>query len=134
MHHSDYPLDKFLFFKQARLVSYLSESITSKNKRMGAVLFKGKSVLSFGCNIINKTHPLHKTAIKSIHAELSCIIKRRHYNGIKGCSIIVYRETVDGKPALAKPCINCENIIKAFGIKKVYYSIPTAPYYEIIKF
>lgn len=133
MHHSKYPLDKFLFFKHARLVSYLSESVVSKNKRMGAVLFKGKSILSFGCNIINKTHPLHKDAIMSIHAELNCIIKRRHYNDIKGCSIIVYRETSDGKPALAKPCKNCENIIKMFEIKKIYYTIPTEPYYEIIK-
>ena len=44
--------------------------------------------------------------------------------------MVVYREDGDGNPVLAKPCENCQTIMKEFGIKKVYYSIPDSPYYE----
>lgn len=128
-----HPLDQILFFKAARLVSYLSVGGHYASKRMGAVLFKGKSQLGYGFNILNKTHPLHKKAITSIHAEINCLLKRRHYDDISDCSIVVYREDGNGEPALAKPCDNCQMVMKEYGIKKVYYSIPLSPYYEVMK-
>ena len=129
-----YPLDKFPHFKNARLLSYLSEG-RNPGHRLGAVLHRGKRALSFGCNLFDKTHTLHINSPRRqfLHAEINALIKRRYYDDIASCEITVYRETYDGKPALAKPCKDCQKILQAFGIKKVYYSIPDEPYFAILK-
>ena len=129
-----YPLDKHPHFKAARLLSYLSEGKTP-SRRMAAILHKGNKSLSYGVNLFNKTHTLHINSPKRqfLHAEINALIKRRYYNDISSCQITIYRETYDGLPALAKPCTNCQDILRSFGIKKVYYSIPTEPYYMILK-
>lgn len=129
-----HPLDPILFFRQARLVAALSNG-QRPGKKMGAVLFKGRNQLAYGCNLFNKTHTLQAKYLNKqfLHAEINCLLKRRHYDDIGNCSMLVYREDGEGNPVLAKPCINCQTIMKEFGIKKVYYSIPNEPYYEIVK-
>lgn len=128
-----YPLDKITHFKEARLVSYLSEG-DRPGRRLGAILHKGNNRLAFGCNSFSKSHTLQKNSLKPyLHAEINAILKRRHYEDIGSCQLTVYRETSDGKPAMALPCMQCQKILKAVGIKKVYYSIPIEPYYHILK-
>ena len=102
---------------------------------MGAVLFKGKSQLAYGCNLFNKTHTLQaKYQNKQfLHAEINCLLKRRYYDDIGNCSMVVYREDNEGNPVMAKPCANCQAIMKEFGIRKIYYSISEAPFYTVLK-
>ncbi len=116
------------FFYRAQVESSKSDFA---RLRIGAVISRGGSVISEGHNI-NRTHTLHKNW--SIHAEMAAIIsKRYYYNFLSGATIWVYRQTRDGKPALAKPCRYCmEHIIEA-GIKKIYYTVNKEPYYKIIK-
>lgn len=132
--NKQYPLDHNKQFKEARLISYLSEG-KNPGRRLGAVLHHGNRSLSFGVNLFDKTHTLQmKYPLKQfLHAEINALIKRRFYSDLSSCQITVYRETHDGIPALAKPCINCQAILKSFGIKKVYYSTPNPPYWDVLK-
>jgi len=115
------------FFRLARM-----ESLKSNVRRisMGAVISKGGSVIAKGHNQC-KTHPMLDTY--TIHAEMSALISRRYYDDLKGAVIWIYRETVDGIPGCAKPCASCLKHLVAAGIKKVYYSDSTPPYYKIIR-
>lgn len=129
-----YPLDSNRQFKEARLASYLSEG-KNPGRRMGAVLHHGNRSLSFGVNLFDKTHTLQMNypMKQFLHAEINALIKRRHFSDLSLCQMTVYRETCGGVPALAKPCANCQTILRSFGIKKVYYSTPIFPYWDVLK-
>lgn len=88
---------------------------------------KGR-VISTGVNEYQRSHPLFKHfAVISgeseekiyKHAEFSACIaagkKEIH-------SILVQRHSNDGTPANAAPCKICQNMLKAFGVKKVIYT------------
>lgn len=82
-----------------------------------------------------KTHPIQgcDNLKPYLHAEISALVKRRHFENITTCQMTVYREDRFGMPALARPCAQCQTILKAFGIKKIYYSTPEYPYFEVLK-
>jgi tRNA(Arg) A34 adenosine deaminase TadA len=133
MSKTEYPLDKIPHFKDARLASYLSDG-KRPGKRLGAVLHKANKKLAFGCNSLTKSHTLQNQSLKPyLHAEISVLLKRRHYEDLDTCSITVYRETSDGRPALARPCLQCQKILRLFGIKKIYFSMSCAPFFSILK-
>ena len=111
------------FFGRARRESKLS----SLRIQVGAVVAKGGSVISFGHNQ-DKSHPMVNTF--SLHAEAAAILARRYHTGsLNGATIWVYRETSDGRPAMAKPCKDCLRLIIASNIKKINYSTDEPPYY-----
>ena len=115
------------FFRRAKI-----ESQKTKDMRVtiGAVISKGGKVISVGHNQ-KKTHPLTNTY--SLHAEAAAIIGRRyHKEDLSGCSIWVYRERTSGEPGMSKPCDDCMRLIVASGIKKVYYTTNSAPFWERI--
>ena len=90
--------------------------------RVGAVLYKSKTVYSARCNQL-KTHPLLAPYTKwpFLHAESSCII----HHGIDHCSgldLLGVRLTPSGKLTMAKPCPTCESFMQDAGIRNVYYS------------
>lgn len=68
-----------------------------------------------------KTHTRSNHTFKMIHAEVDAFIgnPRRLF---AGCDAYVYRETKDGKPALAKPCPACEEVLRKEGIETVHYT------------
>lgn len=98
--------------------------------RVSAVISK-KSPISVGVNV-EKTHPRYSnpnlTPTVSIHAEMSALICA-DYN-VNGGEIYVYRELDDGSPALAFPCKRCYNVLKDFGIKKIFYTIGEPPFWK----
>jgi len=75
--------------------------------QLGAVIFKGGKMLSSGFNY------------GSIHAEHSAI--RRAKMDIRGADIFVVRVNKTGF-AMAKPCPNCQLLLKENGIKRAFYS------------
>jgi deoxycytidylate deaminase len=114
------------YFRLAKNVSHLSNC----RIRVGCVLAK-KTVL-MACSNKEISHPEHVPGNdfrKSIHAEVRCLIHTSHED-LDGAVIFVYRETKDGCPALAKPCLRCEELLRERGVKKVYYSVPDYPFYE----
>lgn len=119
------------WFRSAKIASNKS---TYKIK-IGAVLVKGGSILASGCNEVryrqigsNKFSEWKE----SLHAE-RCVLSKFNKEDLKGCSLYIWREYEDGSPALSKPCSACNYLITEMNIKKVYYSIPTSPFYEEIK-
>lgn len=129
----NYPLDNIGHFRIARLTSYLSEGYPHPSKKLGAVISKGNKILSIGCNSYTKTHTLQGKGLKPyLHAEISALIRRRHYDDLSSCSITVYRESKN-LPVMAKPCKQCMLLLREFGIKKVYYLVPQEPFFEMIK-
>jgi deoxycytidylate deaminase len=112
------------FFRLAR-----EESRKSTHRvQMGAVL-SDKRPTSRGFNKI-KTHPKFANPSKhlkiSIHAEIDCIMKSKS----SGDTIWVWREDLEGNPKLARPCSDCMKSLKAFGIKRIYYTVEHFPYWK----
>lgn len=94
----------------------------SASKRMGAALMAGSNVVSVGFNTYGKTHPDNctKDFARSVHAEHSALLKRRHYEHAAQV-MYVYRETFDGQPACSRPCPNCLHLMKLSGVRRVRF-------------
>lgn len=54
-----------------------------------------------------------------LHAECLCLLRSREK---KVHRLTVERYNANGSPALAKPCVVCQEGIKAFGVKIVEYT------------
>ncbi len=100
--------------------------------KLGAIIFKGKKIISTGFNK-NKTHPKAKEYFQhgSVHAEIDAILHAPY--DIKGSSILVCRTYKNGKPALAKPCAMCVQVMHEFGIKEVFWTISIMPFWDNAK-
>lgn len=85
----------------------------------GSVVESGGRIISTGKNASEIKHP--KMNEYSTHAECSAIKKAGTH--AVGAKLYVVRLTAAGKLANSKPCVRCQVVIKAAGIKKVYYSI-----------
>jgi len=102
-----------------------SESVFYR-ARTGAVIAKGKRILSTGHNRIGYSKWLpDRPYPESIHAEQDAIIKllkKRKLNDLAGATIYVSRVNSAGAARLAKPCVHCANLIRAVGISAVVYT------------
>lgn len=94
--------------------------------KIGCALYRKRKLISVGWNIIDKTHPLcltYENYHVTIHAELMAIIKAKNkIEDFDDCFVVVFRQHKNGKPALAKPCEGCKNILKSFGINYGYWT------------
>jgi deoxycytidylate deaminase len=119
------------YFQLARIASLYSDF--EKRYKIGAVIVRNKSVISLGFNQC-KTHPRYSNGEEfySLHAEIASILKVQ-FQKLSGCSIYVYRETVNEIPGLSRPCKHCLPIIIESGISKIYYTIPEEPYFRMEK-
>ena len=123
------------FFKAAKKCSGQSNYNGASNVKIGAVAVFRRAIIAQGCNQ-NKTHPLQQRyniyrynvngnhyCPSKIHAEMELISKIRYLDiNFSEVEIYVYRETKDGRKALAKPCLACTKALKDLGIKKVFYT------------
>lgn len=96
-------------------------------------VFHRSRIVCIGINDYTRPHPEHKFgsyhAYKcqspkyqpGVHSEIDALIKL----GETDCSRFValnVRVGNDGKIRLAKPCKNCEGVLKQVGFKRVYYT------------
>lgn len=114
--------------------------------KMGAVIFTNKKILVAASNE-NKTNPIQVEYNKyrnfdtskmkpCIHAEMNALLRfKRLYPEMRGedVAIFVYRETKDGKEALARPCPACEKALRDYGITDIYYTGKDSMIYEKYK-
>lgn len=117
------------YFKAAKAVSELSDYHQHK---LGCVIVKGHKIISSGFNSSTKCDPIQSRLDSNkygcecpgkVHAEINALLPFiKNKENISGASIFVYRQHKNGIPARAKPCSTCEAVIRAMGIKKVYYS------------
>lgn len=115
--------------------NYMSLALSMARKsvsryRLGAVVVKGRKVVSTGYNQMSKTHPMMQRFnrdteyLPRIHAEIhSCLGVPA--GDLNGADVYVGRIFKNGNPALAKPCIICERFLRSVGVDKVYYSTDT---------
>ena len=120
--------EKLSPFKLAKNVSKYS----NYPLQMGAVIVDKNHPIAVGFNI-KKTHPTFAnpeiTISGCIHAEIRAIMNCGFE--VTGCDIYIYREHKDAVPALARPCEMCYNILKDYGIKRIFYTINEYPYYKV---
>ena len=95
--------------------------------RMGAVITKGRRILSVGHNEMRgyRKCPSKRRWVNSLHAEQAAILKLLNKGKIyelSGATIHVTRIKRDGNVGMARPCETCEELIRAVGIKRVIYT------------
>lgn len=92
--------------------------------KVGAVIFKGKKIISSGHNGSRhcRIHPKYQDYPNSLHAEQDALIGM-DWNSVRGCHLIVIRVNPSGKLAESRPCNKCYELLKYVGIKKIYYSV-----------
>ena len=117
------------FFEVAKAVSKTSEYPRVK---IGCCIVKKNKILAVGVNLL-KSHPIQKVFNEfrgldtnkihnNIHAELDAILKVRHREDLEGADIYIYREDVEGKKRICKPCSACKNLLKLYKLRTVYYT------------
>jgi len=121
-------------YRLVKLIAKLYDKIKNtpnigiRNYAVGACIFEGKQIISFGFNT-SKTHPLQKSiAVKvkaskreCLHAEVDAILKAKKTD-LSRATLLVIRIKKDGSLGIAKPCSVCSSLIKKVKIKKVIYS------------
>lgn len=132
------------YLDMANNACYYSDN---KRARLGCVITYKNKILSVGWNLQNKEHPLQKqynkyrnydpeasTSKNTIHAECHALIRTKNLDvDWSKANIFVYRIKKDGSKGLAKPCPACEAMIKAKGIKNIFYSTENGYGYEKIE-
>ncbi len=102
---------------------------------ISAVITKGNRIISFGVNN-RKTHPKTLEIISRnseyfsvcTHAELRAILNAPEHL-IKGATIYVARRSRNHNGfALARPCAQCQKLIKEYELKKVIYTMDDGNY------
>lgn len=105
---------------------------THSQHRIGVAICKGSVVLSKGYNQIRRARigESFSEYKESLHAERHACLQLQKDN-ISGTDMYIYRETKNGKPACARPCKRCQELIRSVGIRRVIYSNSEFPYYKI---
>ncbi len=112
-------------FRLAKNISKLSQH----RYPMGAVIVKNGNVISVGENQL-KTHT--KAWRNGLHCEIKAIMCSGKYD-LQGSNIFVYRENKKGEISMAKPCKDCQRILKEKGFKWMYFSVPEYPFFDCEK-
>jgi deoxycytidylate deaminase len=116
----------------------IQEALQSQIRcQLAAALIKGQKLISKPCSNINR-NICRGHACGSLHAEAHAILdyfgKSLTYSSNKGgtfsvakdkkikCDLIVIRINKDEKLMNSRPCYNCLSMMKAVGVKRVYYS------------
>lgn len=114
----------------------VAESSDCKHS-LGAVVVSGGRFQAIGINRIRNVHPdfaaIHNDLVPqcwTYHAEQEAI-RRTSPAALKRATLYVARRNNLGKPLLARPCSQCEGVIRKVGIAKVVYTTPSHP--QIIK-
>lgn len=103
--------------KAAEKAAWLSKS---PSHRVGAAIFKGTKLVSYGWNS-RKSHPRSHTIQKGHHAEFAALMANWKYDLI-GATIYVTRLTRGGNIGIAAPCKECRKLIEACGLKRVVFT------------
>jgi deoxycytidylate deaminase len=114
-------------FNAAHAAALHSDGPTN-GTRMGAALYAGSNLLSFGYNVWFKTNPNFSfgTHNSNTHAEAMCLVRRKHYDHSSNLILYVARtvtNTTQTKYAngFSKPCDRCMALIKLAGVRRVRY-------------
>ena len=111
--------------KLESMVSHLVQIASKSNmgiKLAAGLFYSKKGFVGVGYNS-TRTY-VNKTVKSSVHAEdavIQYIKSRFHRMKTKNLKIIVIRVSPGKRLLNSKPCLNCTQTIREYGIKKVYY-------------
>jgi tRNA(Arg) A34 adenosine deaminase TadA len=105
-----------------------------KQEKHFSFIMQGSKILSIGMNNPNEHPKAYKYGYKfgDIHSELSAILKY----GEEDCSdvyMINIRINRFGNVRNSKPCKTCQNVLKMFRFKKIFYSTTDSNIASILK-
>lgn len=109
--------------KFQRLISRQWTSEYDSQHLVMAMGIRRDGVLVFSSNGASKPSSCDKLRIRIAHAEQRLAQKLG-----MGAVIYVARLKRDGSRGLAKPCQNCERILRSRGVVRVYYTIADNEY------
>ena len=120
------------FFRAADAVASLSDH---KQTKPGRVLVDKHRIISSGHNSSTRCSPLQKKMDVfrfgspdqhkgPVHAETACLLPliRQGYDMSKSDLYIVRRHK-DGSLALSRPCPGCMSLLRANGVRRVFFSV-----------
>lgn len=114
-------LTRFRRFAKVALELALEVDDSGVDHQLCALVVDKNRVLSVGYNS-HKTHPISVgTPLQQLHAEMHALLQCSPED-LRGIDVVVARGRNSGKPGLAKPCTVCQNILRRFGIKRVFYT------------
>ena len=87
---------------------------------VGAAIYKGSRLISIGW-AQDKTHPKVHSIFRWQHAEMSALVGTKKVD-LSSATIYVARIIKSGEYRIAKPCEDCERILRAAGLKNVVYT------------
>lgn len=113
---------RFRRFAKIALELALEIEDTGVDHQLCALVVRKNKVLAVGYNS-HKTHPISMgTPLNQLHAEMHAVLQCSPED-LEGLDVVVARGRPSGKPGMAKPCAVCENILRRFGIRRVFYTI-----------
>lgn len=109
---------------------------------LAACIVRGGSIVSVGFNSYHTNQFVeHYTSLVrgsgrgyalSTHAEQAAVLRAREKIDLRGTKIYVARLRPTGSPdgivGMARPCEICEEVLRAYGIKRAYYTIDDRHY------
>jgi deoxycytidylate deaminase len=99
------------------------EAAKSQHKhRLGAVIVKGGRILSTGFNSLRPSRVIKSLTLHAEAAAILKLLKEGRLASLAGSEIYVTRFTAGGAVGLAKPCMDCNALIRSVGIRKVHYT------------
>ena len=120
------------FFRVADAVASLSDH---KQTQLGCVLVDKHRIVSSGHNSSTRCSPLQKQIDVArfgnpdkhkgpVHAETACLLPliRQGYDMSRSDLYIVRRHR-NGSLALSRPCPGCMSLLRASGVRRVFFSV-----------
>ena len=120
------------FFRAADAVASLSNHNQSK---LGCVLVDKHRIISSGHNSSTRCSPLQKQMDTArfgfpdqhkgpVHAETACLLPliRQGYD-MSRSDLYIIRRHRNGSLALSRPCPGCMSLLRANGVRRVFFSV-----------
>ena len=118
------------FFESAKAASLLSDH---PQFHLGCVIVDGSRIISSGCNSITRCSPIQQKLDHNrfggehkgvCHAETACLLPfiRQGYDMSRSDLYIVRRHR-NGSLAISRPCPGCMSLLRASGVRRVFFSV-----------
>ena len=118
------------FFESAKAASLLSDH---PQFHLGCVIVDGSRIISSGCNSITRCSPIQQKLDHNrfggehrgvFHAETAALLPLiRQRADLASCTAYLYRSHKDGSLALSRPCSGCMSLLRAAGIRRVFFTV-----------
>ena len=120
------------FFMAADAVASLSDH---KQSKLGCVLVDKHRIISSGHNSSTRCSPIQKQMDTArfgfpdqhkglVHAETACLLPliRQGYD-MSRSDLYIVRRHKNGSLALSRPCPGCMSLLRANGVRRVFFSV-----------